>query len=76
MLRQDPDFDDPDGKRNRQNVIKIDMNSEYQKLRREGEDTQLPDRGICKVMMKSGGLTGHRFCVIIIINGRVVFGGG
>ena len=32
MIAGDPDFDAPDGKRNRMNVIKIDMNSEYQSI--------------------------------------------
>ena len=29
-IASDPDFNDPNGRRNTQNVIKIDMNSEYQ----------------------------------------------
>ena len=32
-IAKDPDFDDPNGKRNRQNVIKLDLNSEYQTIR-------------------------------------------
>ena len=32
-IASDPDFSDPDGRRNTQNVIKIDMNSEYQSVR-------------------------------------------
>ena len=32
-IASDPDFNDPNGRRNTQNVIKIDMNSEYQSAR-------------------------------------------
>ena len=32
-IAQDPDFSDPNGRRNKMNVIKIDLNSEYQNAR-------------------------------------------